>query len=124
MKKLLWGGVAVVVLLMLAPTLISMAGSALLTALGSATSTMAAVSPSLAKVAFGFAALALIGGGILAAVGHKHGHKMIKGALLLAVVGAASGAVLTYMATQGPALAGQTTTAAGSLFQQAVQRLP
>lgn len=123
-KTLAIWAVVVLVVLALVPVGITMAGQELTASLTAANSTLDSVQPTLTKFSFGIAALAIVFGGVLLAFGHGKGMPMVKGALMLALIGAGSGVLLNYLGAQGPTLATSLTNGAGGLFQQIVQRLP
>lgn len=115
------GGLVVLALL---PIGFTMAGQELTATLTAANSTLDAAQPTLTKFSFGVAALAIVFGGLLLAFGHGHGKKMVKGALLLALIGAGSGVLLNYLGAQGPTLATSLVNNTGTLFSSVVARLP
>lgn len=119
----IWAVVGLIVLA-LVPIGVTMAGQELTASLTAANASLDAVQPTLSKFAFGVAAVAIIGGGLLMAFGHGHGKAMVKGALLLGLIGAGSGVLLNYLGSQGPTLASSLVNNTGTLFSSVVARLP
>lgn len=124
MKTLAIWAVGGLVILALVPIGITMAGAELTASLTAANTELDAVQPTLSKFSFGVAALAIVFGGLLLAFGHGHGKKMVKGALVLALIGAGSGVLLNYLGAQGPGMATTLTAHAGDLVNRMVQGLP
>lgn len=124
MRTLLVWGVGALILLALLPVGITMAGQELTASLTAANSSLDAVQPTLSKFAFGIAAVAVVFGGVLLAVGHGRGKAMVKGAFLLALIGAGSGALLNYLGAQGPGLAGTLVGNVGQLLSTVAARIP